>query len=115
MHREGFEPTTGSLEESGSIHLSDRRDQVVNRRFLAVAMASSPIILPTAYCPLSSAPGRSRTCNPPLKRRRLCHLSYECNCSKYNQFQSKCTGEGSNLHSPASQAGALPIKLPVPV
>ena len=65
---------------------------------------------------VSSAPGRSRTYNLPLKRRWLCRLSYECSVlSTSNYFVRQCTGKDSNLQPPASKAGALPVELPVRV
>jgi hypothetical protein len=40
----------------------------------------SPPVFETGYraggCPSEGGPGRRRTCNPPLKRRELCQLSY---------------------------------------
>ena len=46
--------------------------------------------------------GRRRTCNPPVKSRKLCLLSYGA---------GKCGRQGSNLRRPAFQAGALPAEL----
>ena len=60
------------------------------------------------YRSLRDAPGRNRTCNHPLKRRRLYRLSYECaprSCesSEYNQLRSnQFTREESNLQPPVS-------------
>ena len=42
----------------------------LGHRFLLISMTT----------PLVHAPGRSRTCNRPVKSRRLCRLSYECVC-----------------------------------
>jgi hypothetical protein len=79
-HREGFEPPTDYLEGSCSGPLSYRR--VVSRcavfSWLPWPFSSA---LKTQHSFLSTsphAPGRGRTCNPPVKSRQLCPLSYEC-------------------------------------
>jgi hypothetical protein len=92
MHREGFEPPADSLEESCS---SDRAAGAYRfeHRFLLQSMTDS-------YS--TSAPGRTRTCISPLKKRGLCQLSDECICSKCNYLSRKCTGQDSNLHPSAS-------------
>jgi hypothetical protein len=46
-------------------------------------------------------PGRHRTCNPPVKSRELCLLSYGAVCIERGR-------QGSNLRRPAFQTGALP-------
>jgi hypothetical protein len=54
--------------------------------------------VPRRWQSFRSGPGRRRTCNPPLKRRELCRLSYGAVCDR----------QGSNLRRPAFQTGALP-------
>ena len=46
--------------------------------------------------------GRGRTCNPPVKSRELCLLSYGA---------GRCGRQESNLRRPAFQTGALPAEL----
>ena len=46
--------------------------------------------------------GRRRTCNPPVKSRELCLLSYGA---------GRCGRQESNLRRPAFQTGALPAEL----
>ena len=41
-----------------------------------------------------NAPGRDRTCYLPVKSRRLCLLSYECNCIKHNHLSPSVHWEG---------------------
>jgi hypothetical protein len=91
-HREGFEAPADSLEESCS---SDRAAGAYRfeHRFLLQSMTNSYSI---------NAPGRTRTCIFPLKKRGLCQLSDECICSKRNYLSCKCTGQDSNLHPSAS-------------
>ena len=62
MHREGFEPPADCLEDSCS---SDRAAGALSS-VSARCVPFSPVF---THNDLLSAPGRTRTCSPPLKRR----------------------------------------------
>ncbi len=79
----GLEPANGSHRLRGSNALPFRlgHASASGRRGTRTPKARRPTrfrdgnTAPVAVLP-SSGPGRRRTCNPPLKRRQLCQLSY---------------------------------------
>lgn len=90
-------------------HASRRKERESNPQGL-----SGPPAFETGYrahgSPSRSGPGRRRTCNPPLKRRQLCQLSYGARARLPRDGQ-RCDRQGSNLRRPAFQTGALPAEL----
>ena len=80
----GLEPANGShrLRASNALpcqlgHASRRRKE---RDSNPASALCTPPVFETGHraggSPSASGPGRRRTCNPPLKRRQLCQLSY---------------------------------------
>ncbi len=57
-------------------------------------------------CSHSNAPSRTRTCNPPVKSRRLCHLSYRCQMHREGLEPS-----ADSLEESCSGSIELPVRL----
>ena len=102
------------------------------RRGSRTPKAASPPVFETGYraggSPSVSGPGRRRTCNPPLKRRQLCQLSYgavnvtgrdrTCDAPRFRRAlyrlsygHARWAEPESNRRPPPYQRGALPPEL----
>ena len=73
MHREGFEPPAVSLEGSRSKSVELPVPLYWAHRFLLLSMVCRPSFRVHHSAFGEHAPGRDRTCNPPVKSRQLCH------------------------------------------